>query len=86
MSLVLGVSQKKVSDITTTYVEVLKQELLDKGLVNIHTFGKLSIHYERAPTVDMNGKPRPPFNCKVHFAKSRSLKARIERYFNGRKR
>lgn len=86
VAFLLGVPQRKVADITTAYVEVLKQELLDHGAVHIHMFGRISIHYERAASIDLNGNPRAPYNCKVHFAKSKAFKAAIERYFNGKRR
>lgn len=82
----LGVPQKKVSDITTVYVEVLKQELLERGEVRIHTFGRLSVRFERTGKHNMMGHARQPTNCRVHFSKSTSFKARIERHFDGKRR
>ena len=86
VAFLLGIPQNKVASITTAYIEVIKQELLERGAVHIHTFGKISIHYERASTIDLNGNPRAPYNCKIHFAKSKPLKVAIERHFNGKSR
>jgi hypothetical protein len=86
LSYLLGIPQRKIADITAAYAEVLKQELLERGEVRIHGFGKLSIHFIPSGSKDMMGHPRQPLNCRVHFAKSPAFKAEIERYFHGKEK